>query len=264
MASPFPGMDPYVETRWRSFHAAMLSAAMSQLNRDLPLGLEARTEEQVRIARLTDDDRETQSWSPDVAVVESAEESRVQPRTAGALAVAEPIRLPPHRGPVTLRSIHIVDARDGDRIVTAVELLSPWNKRAGRLNRDYRRKLRDFEDGGTNWVEVDLLRSPRTRLPVGWDQVPPKRRANYLVVIYRAFKDALYGVPISLRHRLPAIGVPLRPTDEDVSLDLQAAFDRAYEDGPFKSIDYARPLDPPLSEADAAWAAELVRPPPRV
>jgi hypothetical protein len=64
--------------------------------------------------------------------------------------------------------------------------------------------------------------------------------------------------PISLRQRLPTIAVPLREHEVDAKLDLHAAFERTYGDGRFKRIDYTRPPDPPLSDADAAWAAQLL------
>ena len=49
-------------------------------------------------------------------------------------------------------------------MVTAIEILSPWNKLPGRLNEAYRQKLVDYGRGGVSVVEVDLLRSPRGRL----------------------------------------------------------------------------------------------------
>ena len=64
--------------------------------------------------------------------------------------------------------------------------------------------------------------------------------------------------PLPLRHRLPAIRLPLRPTDPDVLFDLQPLLDRAYANGRYP-IDYGRPPDPPLDAEDAAWAEGLLR-----
>jgi hypothetical protein len=44
-----------------------------------------------------------------------------------------------------------------------------------------------------------------------------------------------------------------------VVLDLQQVVDEAYETGRYDRADYRRPLKPPLSPEDAAWAAELLR-----
>ena len=251
-------MDPYVEPRWGSFHSGMTGAFMAALNASLPSGLEAHAEEHVQIEDLAGE--QLRGYTPDVYVVTSADPAD-RPALAGSAAVvAEPIRIRRRRAPIVSRTIQIVDARDGSRVITAIELLSPWNKLSGRLNRDYRRKVRDYQRGGTNWVEVDLLRSSRGRLPVRWDAVATGRRSTYMVVVYRAAEDEVGIVPVSVRQPLPTIGVPLREGEPDVALDLQAAFARTYAEGPFKSIDYRRPPDPPLSDADAAWAADLLRP----
>src|SRR5205085_1707956 len=65
--------------------------------------------------------------------------------------------------------------------------------------------------------------------------------------------------PISMAERLPTIKVPLRPSDRDVPLDLQAMIERCYEDGGYDDIDYAEELRPPLPPATARWAARLLR-----
>jgi hypothetical protein len=65
---------------------------------------------------------------------------------------------------------------------------------------------------------------------------------------------------IDLRDRLPTVGVPLRDPDPDVPLDLQQAFDTAYDRARYAhSVDYTRPIPPPLLKpADAAWVARQV------
>ena len=257
MPSPFPGMDPYLEARWGSLHVLLIAAVTAALNRSLPAGLEARPEEDVRVETLAGE--RLHGHRGDVGVADLG--TREPTGGPSAAAVAESVRIAYRRAPVVLRDIRIVDARDdardGDRVVTRVELLSPYNKLAGRLNRDYRRKLRDAEGAGANWVEVDLLRSSRDRLPVTWADLPPERRADYLIVTFRAAEEQVTAYPVSVRRRLPTVPVPLREGEADVPLDVQAAFDRAYAEGPFGSLDYGRPATPPLSAADAAWAAGL-------
>ena len=257
MPSPFPGMSPYLESRWGTFHGPLTIAIAAYLNQALPADLEARVEQQVRIESVADDDPRLRR--PDVAVVELDHASGGE-ATTGTLAVADPeeIRIRYLTVPVVQRSVYIVDLAAGERIVTAVEVLSPANKRSGVRNREYRRKLHDFGAAGTNWVELDLLRSSRDRLQVRWAEVPADRRAAYMAVTCRVGEQSLRVRPISLRRPLPTLAVPTRPGEADVSLDLQAAFTRAYADGSFKSIDYTRPPDPPLADADAAWAAELL------
>jgi hypothetical protein len=64
---------------------------------------------------------------------------------------------------------------------------------------------------------------------------------------------------LSLRERLPAIWIPLRASDADVSLDLQSLVEKSYADGDYEDIDYRCDPDPPLSSDDAAWADELLK-----
>jgi hypothetical protein len=46
MPSPFPGMDPYIESScmWGDFHGTMLSAMRADLNANLPRGYTASIE----------------------------------------------------------------------------------------------------------------------------------------------------------------------------------------------------------------------------
>jgi hypothetical protein len=253
MKSPFPGMDPYLEARWPNVHVLMMGAITAALNRTLPEGLEARPEEEVRVETIVGEP--LQSYRADVAVVEHAPDV---PATSSA-TVAQPLRIPYRHAPMVLRNVQIVDTRNADRVVTIIEVLSPWNKLAGKLNRQYVRKLRDFEAASTNWVEIDLLRGSRDRLPVTWKNIPADKHADYVAITYRADDENVSVFPISLRDPLPAIQIPLRDTDENVALNLQAVLDRVYDEGRFASLDYSKPPVPPLTGDAAKWANDLLK-----
>jgi hypothetical protein len=64
-----------------------------------------------------------------------------------------------------------------------------------------------------------------------------------------------------MEERLPSIGIPLLPGDGDVPLDLQAAFDRAYDAGPYgREIDYMKDrVRPRLRPEQAEWATRLIK-----
>ncbi len=47
MASPFPGMDPYLESCWGDVHASFIIYSREQIQAQLPPGLRARVEERV-------------------------------------------------------------------------------------------------------------------------------------------------------------------------------------------------------------------------
>jgi hypothetical protein len=159
------------------------------------------------------------------------------------------------------RFVQIIDRTNGNRIVTVIEILSPWSKGPGRLNTDYLRKLDDYAWGGVALVEIDLLRFPnRNRLPVGQKDLPSSKLAAYLTVIRRPWVPGQWTVyPMKLTERLPVIPIPLREEDREIALDLQAQIDRVYLEGGHDDIDYARPCDPPLEGGDAAWAEGLLK-----
>jgi hypothetical protein len=115
--------------------------------------------------------------------------------------------------------------------------------------------------GGISVVEIDLLRGGGWALPDRSLLKPvPAGRVCYHVCVTRppwVTRHEFYVLP--LRERLPAIRVPLRRSDPDVALDLQLLIDACYERGRYASvIDYAKPLNPPLPEEEAAWAREIL------
>ncbi len=258
MPSPFPGMDPYLESRWSGVHARLIAYAADALGPQLADDLSADIEERVHIDRY-DDAR--QSRRPDVPIVERPSAGWAASRpAAGGSALAEPILLL-DPGPVTERSLRIVEAA-GDRVVTAIEFLSPWNKLTAGGGRDaYLRKRRDLLASDTSLVEVDLVRAGDWPAMVPPFLVPRPARVTYRATVSRADPQggplALY--PIPLGDRLPTIRVPLRPGELDVTLDLQALVEQVYRNGRHDRIDYAQPCDPPLGGPEADWADALLR-----
>lgn len=250
-------MDPYLEARWADVHAALITSIREALQPLLPRDLRARAEERVLLETAAGDVEG--SYRSDVAVVGVSGTQPPRPVMAGSSTI-EPVVIAVHDEPLVERWVQIIDTSSGNAVVTAIEVLSPWNKAPGRLNASYRRKLADYRRGGVSVVEVDLLRHPpRGRLEVRTEDLPAHRRSAYLVCVRRQWEPSQWlAYPLSLRDRLPVIPIPLRRTDADVTLDLQPLIDRVYEGGGHDDIDYTRPPDPPLAETDAAWATELV------
>jgi hypothetical protein len=259
MNSPFPGMDPYLEAHWLDVHSSLIFLAKSTIQSQLSGGLVARSEERL----IVEDNSESPPWRyPDVRVVEHAGVS-ADTHPAGTTAVAEPLVIEIQREPMPQRFIEIIDAASGGRVVTVIELVSPSNKSAGDGRTQYQRKQQECIEARVNLVEIDLTRAGQRKLLVSSSELPPDRRSTYLAIVYRAQwkrwgrKEAY---DISLRRRLPAIGIPLRPADTDVVLDLQPLVDEAYRAGAYdRTINYAQDCDPPLPAEDAAWADELLK-----
>lgn len=257
MESPFPGMDPYLESRWSDVHVRLIAYIGETLQPLLPPDLRARSEERVLLESA--DGQDLTVYRSDVAVVDAG---TTRPATTGtaAQATVQPVLVDIQPGPRLDRFVQIVDAKRGNRVVTVLEVLSPWNKNPGRLNREYRRKVEDYASAAVNLVEIDLLRSPRDYLDVGQHDLPASRRAPYLVCARRAKRPGRWEVyPMPLRERLPSVPVPLRETDADVLLDLQPLIRRVYVAGGHDDIDYRRPPEPHLAAGDEEWADHLLR-----
>jgi hypothetical protein len=248
-------MDPYLEEHWRDVHHRFLTYACDELQAQLPGDLRARLEERVYVEPEYGPAR---GIYPDVQVIE-------QPQRAGAagvaadIQVAEPLIIHADREPATEGFIEIIDVGSGNRVVTAMELLSDSNKQPGDGQEQYRKKQREYLQGGVSLVEIDLLRSGHRVLAVSPARIPVAYRTTYQICVTRGWRPLsfeVYRAPLS--EPLPTIRVPLRQTDPDVLLQLQTLIDRCYQNGRYDDIDYRADPHPPLPPEDARWSAELL------
>ncbi len=256
MPSPFPGMDPYLEAHWRDVHAALIIYARDQIQPQLPPELRARVEERVLVDSPTESPR---AIYPDVRVVETvrARDVASSPATAGA---AEPLVLDLGDEPMTEPFIEIVEAGSGHRLVTTIEVVSIANKLPGEGRDKYLQKQRERIQARVNLVEIDLLRAGKRVFVMHDLRIPPSHRTANQVCVWRASrpgKAEVYRAP--LRERLPGIRVPLRPSDADVTLDLQALVEQCWRNGAYDDLDYRVEADPTLDADDRAWADALLR-----
>jgi hypothetical protein len=250
-------MDPYLEPFWRDIHARLVIYACDQLQTHLPGDLRARVEERVLVENPLEEDRPVY---PDVRVVERGR-GRTSTATAVLEDIAEPIIVHGKGEPMTETFIEIIDVGSGKRVVTVIEFLSPSNKTPGDGQEQYRRKQKELQDGHVSLVEIDLLRSGQHALAVPRSRLPKRARTPYKACVRRGWKSDTWEVyPLPLRSRLHTIKIPLRETDADVPLKLQALIEQCYKNGGYdEDLDYREPLDPPLDPNDAAWADELLR-----
>jgi hypothetical protein len=257
--SPFPGMDPYLERDWREVHHALITYARDQLRPKLPPDLRPRIEERVFIEP---DDGEIREIYPDVYVVEYPRTPGDQVQTAEAItvAVAEPILVHLDREPSSQGYIEIVDAESGNRVVTVIEFVSPTNKVPGDGQTLYLKKQKEEIAAGASLVEIDLTRTGKRMLAGPTSMLRRSQRATYMACITRAWKKEVAELyPLRLAEPLPVIRIPLRQTDADVTLNLQALIDQCYENAGYDTIDYRLPPVPPLDSDAAAWAEKRLR-----
>ena len=258
--NPFPGMDPWMELEWPSSHTALVARIGAQLQAVLPEDLRANIEKRVFVSAGGPGGPADRRFVPDGAVIGIGGRAggggvALAPSGVAAAVEALPERVQVPALQFRQRYLTIRDVA-GDEVVTVLELLSPSNKSPGAGRRAYRRKQRECMAAGVNVVEIDLTRGG-ARPMIG----PPPRvdEPAYAVNVWRAGEpDFADFYRLALRAPLPAFRVPLRPGDEEVLLRLQPAVDQAHVEGGVNKLDHARPLDPPLSADDAAWARERI------
>ncbi|MCS7300831.1 MAG: DUF4058 family protein, partial [Fimbriimonadales bacterium] len=182
------------------------------------------------------------------------------PTTTTARPRARPIYLEITSEPITETFINIIEPA-GERVITTIEVLSLANKLPGTGQAQYLRKQQETIQAGINLVEIDLLRTGEWVLSVPETYLHAPERTPYRVCVFRAERPTFREYyPIALRDPLPIINIPLRPTDADAPLDLQALVDRVYEQGRYHLlIDYRQLPKPALSEADAEWVDAVLK-----
>jgi hypothetical protein len=256
MKSPFPGMDPYLEQHWGDVHQSLITYARGMLNERLPDDLRARVEERISVELPSHEEKD---YYPYLRVFRHEKPST----GSSALAVAErKIAVPVEvrfLEPETQSFIEISVVRPERRLITVIEILSPSNKAAGHGRDLYHEKQTNLAKGQITLVEIDLLRAGPHVLQVPLRDYPKSCRTHYKVCTHRGWKGGAEAFPVPLREPLPIIPIPLRPTDADVGLDLQALVEIVYRQGRYDDIDYSVPPVPPLDPEDEAWADQLLR-----
>jgi hypothetical protein len=250
-------MDPFIENReWDDFHASLNVVIREMLVPRIEPKYTARVQRRVYIEHMYETEDKVR-WA-DVAVVSmGAESSIVTDPAAGVATAIAPVEcvLPmPEERRETFLVIREIESME---IVTVIETLSPSNKRSGGDGRkQYLEKREEVLQSTSHLVELDLLRGG-ARLPT----IGPLPRGDFFCIVSRRGRRPRAKVYAwSLRDPLPPIPIPLKANDPEVTLDLAAAFATAYDRASYDlTLDYRQPLYPPLSEADAAWAGELIR-----
>jgi len=254
MPSPFPGMDPFIESQeWEDFHHATIEMIRGQIIAAAGERYAVHVERRIYIETVEPDvnPRRSSVVIPDVAILGDQSSPGT---TAGlsntAIAAAVECLIPiPEEKRESFLVLRDVETR---QIVSVIELLSPSNKRLGsRGRRKYLVKRRLVIDSEAHLVEIDLLRGG-ARMPF---EAGKPLSGEYLCLVSRANRRPraeLYAW--ALRQKLPKIPIPLKSTDGDVSLDLQAVFDATYDHVHYdRMLNYSAPLVPPADAETQKW-----------
>ncbi|NJO66186.1 MAG: DUF4058 family protein [Leptolyngbyaceae cyanobacterium RM1_405_57] len=254
MRSPFPGMNPYLENPelWSEVHSRLIVAIADDLSDHLSekyrVAIEKRT-------YFSGGDDSLLVGIPDVSVVGKQPEQSQLSATATLTPPVEPITVTlPMAEEVQERYLEIREVATG-AVITAIEVLSPKNKRSGEGRQAYERKRNQVLASMTHLVEIDLLRGGQPLPILG------TAKSDYRILISRSDRRPsaqLYA--FSVKQEIPRFSVPLAAGDEEPVLDLQAVLQQVYKRGRYHlAVDYTQPPQPPLSAADTIWADGLLR-----
>lgn len=220
MPSPFPGMDPYIER----------PAIWPDFHQHI------------------------------VVCISRALLPLVRPRYVTLIQHRRFVEGPPWREERRQSYVRIIRPTAENRAVTVIEVLGPDNKRAGPARTSYLQQREEFWGRGANLVEIDLLRAGEPTVRVPSDRLTTARPWHYLIATTRHWpaRQEVYAVP--LNHHLPRIVVPLAENEPGAVLDLQTAFTRCWDEGPYPELlRYDGPPPGALTPDEVRWCEDILR-----
>jgi hypothetical protein len=258
MELPFPGMDPYLERPglWPDVHTGLITAMRDALQAQIAPAYVAQITPYIALEQI-DIAAPRRAVVPDVGVYE-----RDLPGVTGSATTIDApsltgtalLEIPTRYARIEIRAVN------DETLVTAIELLSPVNKRPGADGADaYEKKRQELFQSGVHLLEIDLLRGGR-RPQFATSTVLPDD--PYFVFLSRAERWPEIAIwPCALQRPLPTVPVPLRRPDPDAALPMTQLLQQVYRNARYDlQIDYrAAPPPPELAAEDAAWLDAQLR-----
>jgi Protein of unknown function (DUF4058) len=208
MPSPFPGMDPYLEspTIWPDLHNALAGEIRNELNPMLPSPYYARLEMREEVGII--EEGQTKNWIvPDITVVRPLHATAGSGSEVAVLAnprreISTSVEVTAHLEKIRHAFVEIRDSSRGHKLITLIEILSPSNKRRGPDRKAYAHKQQEVLESDANLIELDLLRGGRRilrELNLETTIAALEPQPTYLALVNRSWQ----------RRRLP--GLPDKP-----------------------------------------------------
>ncbi|MDJ0728935.1 MAG: DUF4058 family protein [Crocosphaera sp.] len=255
MPSPFPGMNPYLEHPeiWPGVHLLLIATLAESLSPQLRPNYSVSVE--VRMYE-TSGEQSLLVGIPDVSIENLTDDREKQ---ASQVAVSTPSSQPMRvivPVPETIKQGYLeIREVTSKEVITAIEVLSPVNKRKGKGRQAYISKRERVLASSTHLVEIDLLR--------GWEPMPliGNTVANHYHILVsrgdcRPMAD-LYG--FNLEDPIPCFSLPLRKGDSEPIINLQELLNDIYDRTAYDlKLDYRSDPVPPLSTTDQAWVNGLL------
>lgn len=254
MPSPFPGMNPYLEfpALWSEFHNRLIVALSDVLTPQLRPKYYAAVETRTY---LDDGESDLLVGIPDTIVL-SVRGNNTPSQSPNVTTKTQPkqIQLPM---PTEVKERYLEIREVGTHtVITAIEVLSPKNKRQGEGRSIYQKKRLRILGSSSHFIEIDLLRDNSPMPMIGVEEA-----SDYRIVVSRANTRPIADLyAFRLQESIPNFALPLKPEDAELEVNLQSivldVYDRASYD--FR-IDYNQPVPPPkLSETDRIWVDRLL------
>lgn len=254
MSSPFPGMNPYLESPelWSEVHSRLIVAIADAIAPHIRPKYRVAIEKRVY---KTTDDNSVLVGIPDVVVARNIKTEKQQTNTTVALPSSKPIPVKlPIPQEVREGYLEVRDIKSGE-VVTVIEVLSPKNKRSGEGRSAYENKRQQILGSYSHLVEIDLLRKGEP-MPILNNNI----QASYRILLSRSDRRPtaeLYAFELS--QPIPTFLLPLHREDTEPLVDLQALVNGVYDRaGLDLVIDYSLDPVPALSESDAIWVSTLL------
>lgn len=245
-------MDPYLEHPeiWPGVHllliAALAESLASQLRPKYLVSVEVRMYESTG-------DQSLLVGIPDVTVQKTQQQQPVNVAIASPASKPTLVQVPM---PITVRQGYLEVREVATReVVTAIELLSPINKRSGRGRQTYETKRERVLSSATHLVEIDLLRAHQP-MPVFGEGLP----SHYRILVSQSdLRPQADLYKFNLTDPVPSFRLPLRHGDQSPMVELQTLLDEVYERSGYDlKLDYQQEPLPALSDQDANWLNHIL------
>jgi len=252
-ASPFPGMNPYLEhpDRWSTVHNRLIVALADWLTPQLlpkyQVDIEKRIYEVVGMNALL-------VGRPDVTV-QRPRNSEASLSQVMVSAASEPVKVTvPVMEEVREAYLEVKEVA-AQLLVTAIEILSPTNKR-GDGRQKYEQKRQQILNSQTHLVEIDLLRDGEPPLVAG-----AAVNSDYRILVSRSPTRPLADLyPFNLIDPIPLFPIPLQPGDTEPIVNLNELLAQVYERSGYDYfIDYSSDPLPPMSDNTLTWLNAVLK-----
>lgn len=258
MISPFPGMDPFLEGYlWPDVHNRLANVIAELLAPLISPKYVARIE--LYTIEDTAPEEDVGIMYPDVEVLRQKRSDQLsqQKLPTENVAVISPVTISIPATKLIEVRIPVIEIRDREKnqLVTAIEILSPVNKRKPGL-KPYREKRNNLHAAGVHLLEIDLIR--RGTHPFVHPYLP---KYHYMITLMRGHSNKTDVWGFDVQDALPVLPVPLLAPDADVPLDLSKALKIIYQRSLYHlSIDYTQqPPKPEFTIEEKNWMDTLLK-----